>query len=221
MIPLPCDGEKYVGMACCSKVICRGCDYANIMQEMKERRSPRCPFCREPVASTKEEVYKRRMKRVEMNDPVAMRNLGIQKRAGGDYSTAFEYLRKAAVQGDAGAHYELSDMYRCGEGVEKDKGKEIYHIEEAVIGGHPDAREHLGWMEYWNHSFERMAKHLIIAATQGSDEAIKSLMNAYTDGLVDKEDLAAALRAHKAAVDATKSPQREEADAFYCSMGLM
>ena len=46
-------------------------------------------------------------------------------------------------------------------------------------------------------------------------------MNAYKDGLVDKEDLAAALRAHKAAVDETKSPQREEADVYYRAMGLM
>jgi len=31
---------------------------------------------------------------------------------------------------------------------------------------------------------------------------------------VSKEDLAATLRAHQAAIDATKSPQREAADEF-------
>ena len=31
--------------------------------------------------------------------------------------------------------------------------------------------------------------------------------------MISKEDFAAALRAHQAAVDATKSPQREEAEA--------
>ena len=46
-------------------------------------------------------------------------------------------------------------------------------------------------------------------------------MNAYKDGLVDKEDLASTLRAHKAVVDAIKSPQREEAEVFYRVMGLM
>jgi hypothetical protein len=35
----------------------------------------------------------------------------------------------------------------------------------------------------------------------------------YVKGDVDKEDFAAALRAHQAAVDATKSPQREVAAA--------
>ena len=35
--------------------------------------------------------------------------------------------------------------------------------------------------------------------------------NCYMNGNVSKEDFAAALRAHQAAVDATKSPQREAA----------
>jgi len=34
-------------------------------------------------------------------------------------------------------------------------------------------------------------------------------MEAFRNGLVSKDDLAAALRAHQAAVDATKSPQRD------------
>ena len=35
----------------------------------------------------------------------------------------------------------------------------------------------------------------------------------YQEGLVSKEDFAAALRAHKTAVDAMKSPQRDAAEA--------
>ena len=58
---------------------------------------------------------------------------------------------------------------------------------------------------------------LIIAAALGDDESIKMLMKVFKNkkGLVEKDDLAAALRAQKAAVDATKSPQREEAEEFY------
>ena len=41
-------------------------------------------------------------------------------------------------------------------------------------------------------------KHLIIAATQGEDHSIKALMNAFKEGLVGKEVLAATLRAHQA-----------------------
>ena len=39
------------------------------------------------------------------------------------------------------------------------------------------------------------------------------MTNLFKEGGVSRDDLAAALRAHHAAVDATKSPQREEAEA--------
>jgi hypothetical protein len=42
-------------------------------------------------------------------------------------------------------------------------------------------------------------------------DAIERLKDCYKEGLVSKDHFAAALRAHKAAVDATKSPQMEEA----------
>ena len=38
-------------------------------------------------------------------------------------------------------------------------------------------------------------------------------------GYVSKDDFAVALRGHQAAVDATKSPQREEAAEFYKYIG--
>lgn len=41
---------------------------------------------------------------------------------------------------------------------------------------------------------------------------MKKLLDAFKWGFVEKANLASALRAHKAAADATKSPQREEAD---------
>ena len=43
--------------------------------------------------------------------------------------------------------YNLSLMYRDGQGVEKDKKKELYHLEEAAIGGHPDVRHNLGCVD--------------------------------------------------------------------------
>ena len=52
-------------------------------------------------------------------------------------------------------------------------------------------------------------KHFLIAANLGHDKSIQSLMKCYANGEVNKEDFAAVLRTHQAAVDATKSPQRE------------
>ena len=61
---------------------------------------------------------------------------------------------------------------------------------------------------------DRAVKHLIIAANLGYDRSIRGLKEFYKEGLVRKEDFAAALRAYQAAVDATKSLQREEAEKY-------
>eukprot|EP00984_Skeletonema_dohrnii_P028893 scaffold19089_cov156-Skeletonema_dohrnii-CCMP3373.AAC.6 len=149
------------------------------------------------------------MKRVAANDPVAMTRIGKNSYNEGDYGTAFEYFTKAAELGDVEAHYNLSFMYRRGEGVEKDEKKGLYHLVEAAIAGHPDARYDLAVNEGRNGRIDRAVKHFIIAANLGDDNSIQALKGCYKYGDVSKEDFAAALRAHQAAVDATKSPQRE------------
>ena len=174
-----------------------------------------CPFCREPAPITDEEWDEQVMKRAEANDPVAMSREGGKQLKKGDYHSAFEYWEKAAELGDALAHVCLARLYRLGRGVEKDRAKETYHLEKAAIAGHPSARHDLGAHEYNDGNVERAVKHWVIAATQGEDKSIKTLMIAFKAGLVSKDELAAALRAHKAAADATKSPQREAVEVFY------
>ena len=107
----------------------------------------------------------------------------------------------------------MSCLYRNGEGVdvEKDGKRARYHLKEAAIGGHPDARHNLGCEEHNNGRAGRAAKHWIIAAKLGYDQSLKCVMGLCKRGHVSKEDFAAALHGHKAAIDATKSPQREEA----------
>ena len=53
------------------------------------------------------------------------------------------------------------------DGVEKDEKKEWYHLEEASIAGHPEARCHLGFLELENDLADRAVKHWIIAANLG------------------------------------------------------
>ena len=199
-------------MMCCSKSICNGCATKNLLREVELRLAPSCPFCREPTPSSEEECNELLMKRVAMNDPVAMCQKGWRQFQKGECSSAFGYFTKAAELGDANAHYGLASMYYEGKGVEEDKGKYIYHFEEAAIGGHPMARYNLGLLESKNSNMERAVKHWTIAAALGYDAAIKALMGVFKSGLMEKDVLAAALRAHKAAVDAMKSPQREKAD---------
>jgi len=207
-LPLAIDGSKFVMMTCCSKVICNGCAYATTTRILEGSLKETCPFCRHPVPTTNAEADANIMKRVQANDQVALRRMGIRRHDEGDYKSAFEYLTKAARMGDASAHFHLSLMNSEGDDVEK----EVYHLEEAAIAGHPEARFNLGSIEWNNGSKERAVKHFVIAANLGYHKSVETLKMGYLRGVVSKEDFAAALRAHQAAVDATKSPQRDTAE---------
>ena len=211
-LPLPLDLEKSHINTCCSKIICNGCVLANVKRG-EQSSSLSCPFCRKPAPKTEEERDKRTLKRVEANDPDALLQQGGLLHQKGDIKRAFGYWSKAAELGGADAHFRLAVLYREGLGVEKDEEKYIHHAEEAAIGRHPKARYELGCHEWNNNSnFERAVKFWIISASQGEDLSIKALMIKFREGFVEKDDLAASLRAHKAAVDETKSPQREAAE---------
>jgi tetratricopeptide (TPR) repeat protein len=211
-LPLPLDMQKTKMMSCCSKVICMGCDYANAKREIEAGLEHRCAFCRDPMAKTDEEVQKRLMKRAKKNDQVAIREMGKKHYHKGNYETALKYLTKAAELGDMGAQYELSITYQNGHGAEKDEKKQVYHLEEAAIGGHPLARHNLGAEECRSGRYERAKKHFIIAANLGLHDSLKVLMQFYANGHASKEDYAGALRGYQAAVDATKSAEREKVE---------
>jgi TPR repeat protein len=166
------------------------------------------------LPDTDEEVEAMLMKRVEKNDPVAMWQMGGKRHDEGDYKSAFEYYTKAAELGDAKAHYNLSIMYDLGQGVEKDEKKQVYHLEEAAIGGNVLARHNLGCYEDRNGKMKRAVKHFTIAANMGHEDSMKALWKYHARGLVKKEQLTATICAHHAAVDATKSQQREQAEEF-------
>ena len=213
-LPLSLDKSKSAIMSCCSKIICNGCAYACQKREEEMRVQITCPFCRESTHMTEEEADKLQMKRIEANDPFAICQKGAKERELGNHGSAISYLTKAAELGDVWAHFQLSFIYSDDFGAEKDEGKYIHHTEEAAIGGHPTARHNLGSDEWGNGNHERAVKHWIISATQGCDESIKALMEAFRQGFLKKDILAAVLRLHKRAVDATKSPQRKEAEGF-------
>jgi tetratricopeptide (TPR) repeat protein len=220
-LPLPIDPTKSTLMSCCSKSVCNGCNYANQLREFEQSLDPTCPFCRHRAPKTKAEVDKNTMKRAKANDPLAMSRLAASRFDKGDYGSALDYWTKAAELGDAAAHYQLSCLYHKGAGVEKDMKKAVYHWEEAAIGGHPIARYNLGCHEKNIGQIERAGKHFIIAANLGHDTSLKRLMECYNEGHVQKDDFAAALRAHQAAVSATRSPQREAAAEYMRSIKKM
>jgi hypothetical protein len=183
-LPLALDLNKSGMMTCCSKMICGGCIYANAIREREQKIEHKCPFCRHPKPKSQEEGDRNRMKRVEANDPVALREVGKRRYNGGDHKSAFEYSSKAAELGDVAAHYNLSVMYHKGGGVEKDEKKKVYHLEVAAIGGHDFARYYLGAIEHENGNHERAVKHFIIAAKLGDDDSLDALKGGFKVGLV-------------------------------------
>ena len=167
-LPIPIDERKATFMGCCSNRICNGCNVANHKREDEAGLEQRCAFCREPAPESTEAAKKLCMKRIkENNDPAAMSQMGRDFYHEGDYDTALKYFTKAAELGDADSHFVLSFMYDEGQGVEKDMEKEIYYLEKAAIGGHPEGRNNLGYIEVKNGRLERARKHFIIAANLG------------------------------------------------------
>ena len=169
-----------------------------------------CVFCR-TSASDDEEHSKRKRERIEANDPAALSFAGRESYKARDYDKAVEYWTKAAELGDVEAHYFLG-LYMDGEGVEKDEKKGVYHWEKASIGGHPEARDFLAFDEAKNGNVERAVKHWIIAANLGCDKSMKALLPSYKKGCITKEQYGATLRTNQAAIDATKSSEREAAE---------
>ena len=216
-LPLSLDLELSFLTSCCSKNICNGCVYANRKREREGGLEHRCPYCRDPSPNSDEECDKNVMKRIKAGDPVAIRRKGFHARMAGNYSLALEYLMKAAKMGDVEAHMQLGYMYDSLSSCPYlDFKKAMHHYEEAAIGGHPGARNNLAAIENNIYSREeRAVKHFIIAASLGNDLSLATLQNLYKHGRVKKEELAAAYRAHHAAVEATKSREREVANLLY------
>ena len=204
-LPMPLDMNKYTMKSCCIKTVCDGCLYVHHVRNRIET----CPFCREPGTGDDEECKRRMMKRVKANDPAALREKGTETYEGGDWDIAIEYWTKAAELGDPEAHYQLSTMYHQGRGVEKDEEREVYYLEKAAMDGHHQARYNLGCYESRNGNFERSVKHFIIAANLGDEVSMKALWKYYSAGAITKEELEATLRTHKAAIDETKSEDRD------------
>jgi TPR repeat protein len=213
-LPLSLYPEKSTLMGCCCKIICDGCNYANWRREREAGLEHRCAFCREPAPNSDEESEKQVMERVKKNDLNAMIHMGKKHHREGDFGKAFENYTKVAESGDAEAHACLGTLYLKGDGVEKDMNKAVYHFEQAAMGGDPGARSLLANYDMKNGRLERAAKHYIIAANLGHDNSLKLIKHLFVKGIVSKEDYAAALRGHQAAVDATKSAEREAAEAF-------
>ncbi|KAL7523603.1 hypothetical protein ACHAXR_000251, partial [Thalassiosira sp. AJA248-18] len=202
-LPLEPSGMRY--QACCGKIICCGCAYANVIAKRSILQI--CPFCRDAGATSEDDLVEKIKKRVEVGDATAMHNLGCSYLVGGDRefdvpqdsNKALELLHQAAKLGCAESHCSLGDMYFKvkGEGVEKDVKKGKYHWEQAAMGGNEASRYNLGIFEGKAGNVGRAMKHLMISVEFGHDNSLKAIQEMFSMGAVTKDDFEKALRAHK------------------------
>ena len=211
-VPIPYEKDEDGSLSsvtyslCCSKSICDGCLRESRMQGLDEK----CPFCRTPFPETDAEAKKMLGKQLERGNPNALSCRALEYKEEGNYSEAIKHFLRAVKGGNIDSHHQLGRMYLDGMGVEEDHEKAIFHYEEAAIGGHPDARFNLGVIELNLGNNERAVKHWIIATRLGSKDVLEELKEGYKNGSVSKETFQEGLRGYQEAVNAMKTPQREE-----------
>jgi len=207
-----------VYMACCGKVMCRGCVYAFQSRVSKKEESV-CPFCRVPAPSSNDELVQRYKNRAELNDAVAIRNLGSFYRLETygfpqNYAKALELFHRAAELGDSQSYYSIGNAYEFGRGVGVDKKKAIHYWELAAMEGNVDASFNLGVVEGRTGNMDRALKHFMNAIEGGYADSLEKVRDLYSWGIVTKDVYAKAQQVYQAYVDEIKSDQRDEAAAF-------
>ena len=162
---------------------------------------------------------KRGMKRVELNDPIAIYNLGVCYRDGlygypQDHTKALELWHRAAKLGDALANVNIGNSYSMGRGVEVDKKKATYYYELGAMKGDAMARYNIGIMEKKAGNMARAVKHFVISVRSGDDDSLKKIQELYSNGHATKEDYTKELQSYQEYLGEIKSDQRDKAAAF-------
>ena len=214
-LPVLKSGCRY--QACCGKLICNGCFFANAIRD-ENKHKQLCAFCRTPAPKSDEEKLEKLYKRVEAGDKEAIFNLGSYYfRSGGfaqDYAKALELWHQAGELGHAAAYDNIGYAYNHGEGVDVDKKKAVYYRELAAMMGDEMARFNLGLMEKKAGNMDRAIKHYMIAARSGSNDSLINIRCLFKDGHVTKEDYTSALQAYQEYLGEIKSVQRDEAATY-------
>ena len=206
-------------MTCCGKRICDGCIHAPLYDNQGNKvDNQKCPFCRTPHP-TGDEMVEREKKRIEVDDPIAIYNIGNYYCEGSkgfpkDKYKALEHFHRAGELGYAKAYCKIGIAYYRGEGVEVDEKKAIYYYQLGAMGGDAQARFNLGIKEAQAGNTDRAMRHFMIAIRAGHTNSLNAVQKLYSNGHATKEDYPKALQAYQEYLSEIKNPQRDEAAAF-------
>ncbi|EJK43752.1 hypothetical protein THAOC_37774 [Thalassiosira oceanica] len=206
-------GKHSKFMPCCMKRVCNGCVLALHRRGMGES----CPFCRAPT-SDNDAVIALIQKRVDVGDPMATEFLAQFYYSGNnglemDIPRAIELWTEAANLGNLGPHFWLGFFYCKGKCVDKDVGRGVRHWQHAAIQGDPESRLMLGAHEHGNGNNKLAVRHWMISVKMGCEKSLNAIKDKFMKGHATKAQYAEALRGYQNALEETKSPQREEAEA--------
>ena len=180
-------GRRYY--ECCGKMICSGCIHADVYDNHgKIIVEKKCPFCRNPEATSGEEVVKRLKKRMEVGDTYAFVTMGCFHDRGiyglpQDSAKAVEFWHKAGKFG----YTNIGTAYYNGEGVERDHKMASHYFELAAMEGDSTARHNLGASKYNTGNYDKALKHYMIAVRGGHTPSVDIIRDMYMNGHAAKD----------------------------------
>ena len=178
MHPMPSNHSRSSFRTCCGKHICGKCDESTIMSAPVDR----CPFCREPGATTGEASVARLRKLVERNpeNATAISVLGDHYKKGdgvtADPAEAHRLYTQAATLGNGGASCALGEIYSQGHGgVEVDPTESRRWFELGITQGSIVARHNLGVSLTMRGEHTEAKAHFFGAVARGYEGSVRSL----------------------------------------------
>ena len=142
-----------------------------------------------------------------LGDKYYFGELGLTK----DAPRAIVLWTEAAELGSLDAHYNLGRAYYHGDGVEEDKPRSIHHWQQAAMKGNVLSRHNLSAAEAIKGNYDLAVLHWMISAKMGYEMSLNGIKEMFKEGHATKAQYAEALRGYGDAVEAMKSPKREEA----------
>ena len=220
MLPLPHDADQSMFKSCCGKLICTGCHFAMMKEEVRKGKKKEelgmCAFCRTPAHSSDEEGIERLAQLMDKGNAIAYYQFGCFYASGDcgipqDWAKANELYQKAGDLGYALGYSRLGFNYHAGNGVEVDEKRAKYYSELAAMKGGVLARHNLGMSEGKAGNYHRAFKHFIIAAGAGNEKALSKVKVGFQAGYVAKDEYASTLRSYQKSQTEMKSEARDNA----------
>jgi len=167
----------------------------------------KCAFCCQPTPTKVTKALKKLMKK---NNPGAFMRMADHYKRGEDAfqsdTKSLEMLIRAAELGNAKAFVHIGYHYK-----EEEMSKAVEFWEVAAKKGSVRAHTYLTGLYQRNGDLKKSFKHWRVAASAGDKYSMDTLVKAYRDKQMSKEDLTQILREFQASSDAMGSKDRENA----------